>query len=421
MGALRSLAAVVLLAALVGAAPPTVARASAPPASAATGDPIREWTQLALTAVASAGAGDAGAARTYAMVDVAMYDAVNGLLPPPRRHAPAIVAPRAGASGDPAIAAAAAAHDVLAALYPAQAPAFDAALSAALADASSPGAARHGADWGRFVAARVLAARSDDGFAGSDVQPRSDEIGEFDQPWNTQPRHMAPFVIADPGGYIGSGPPALTSPEYAAAYNVVKELGDSARVDPAADATFQFWSLGAGTEQPPGAWLRVAATVSADRSLTLGETARLFALTSMAMADTVAPTYETKREHHLWRPVAAIAKAELDGNPATAPADHTWVPRGGRSGSPEYWSGHSSFSAAGATALAGFFGTDEITFDLVTGSSGGVVRHYSSFSEAAAEAGFSRVLGGLHFPFSNAAGLAAGRQIADEVLARTAR
>jgi hypothetical protein len=138
----------------------------------------------------------------------------------------------------------------------------------------------------------------------------------------------------------------------------------------------------------------------------------------MALADTVAPTYTTKVLHHFWRPTTAIRQGDTDGNPATT-ADTTWSARAGSIGSsPEHWSGHSSFSAAGATVLAGFFCDDHIPFTLVTDSSAnGIPRTYSSFSEAAAEAGRSRVVGGLHFEFSNQAGLAAGRQIGEEVLA----
>jgi hypothetical protein len=46
----------------------------------------------------------------------------------------------------------------------------------------------------------------------------------------------------------------------------------------------------------------------------------------------------------------------------------------------------------------------------------GQTRTYSSFSAAAEEAGISRIYGGLHFPFSNTDGLAAGRAIAREIL-----
>ena len=113
--------------------------------------------------------------------------------------------------------------------------------------------------------------------------------------------------------------------------------------------------------------------------------------------------------------MTAIQRAAEDGNDATLP-DSTWRARGGNSGSPEYWSGHSSFSSAAATVLADFCGTDLITFTLTTDSAHGQTRTFSSFSEAAQQAGYSRVLGGLHFSFSNTAGLVAGRQIAIEVL-----
>ena len=45
-----------------------------------------------------------------------------------------------------------------------------------------------------------------------------------------------------------------------------------------------------------------------------------------------------------------------------------------------------------------------------------MARSFSSFSAAAAEAGRSRILGGIHFEFSNQLGLSAGRAIAHEIL-----
>jgi hypothetical protein len=139
----------------------------------------------------------------------------------------------------------------------------------------------------------------------------------------------------------------------------------------------------------------------------------------MAMSDTVAPTYMTKFIYRHWRPATAIREADTDGNPLTD-ADAGWAPRAGGIGtSPEYWSGHSSFSAAGAAALAGFFCADGIAFTLATDSAApGEARSYPSFSDAAAEAGRSRVVGGIHFEFSNQEGLASGRAVAAEILAR---
>jgi hypothetical protein len=42
-----------------------------------------------------------------------------------------------------------------------------------------------------------------------------------------------------------------------------------------------------------------------------------------------------------------------------------------------------------------------------------VTRSFSSFTEAAAEAGRSRIYGGIHFEFANQNGLESGRQIAE--------
>ncbi len=77
---------------------------------------------------------------------------------------------------------------------------------------------------------------------------------------------------------MSPGSPALTSPEYAGAFNDVKHVGNRDVSDPAADATYSFWSLGGATSQPPGAWLQVASTVSKATSLPLADTVRLFAL-----------------------------------------------------------------------------------------------------------------------------------------------
>ncbi len=69
--------------------------------------------------------------------------------------------------------------------------------------------------------------------------------------------------------------------------------------------------------------------------------------------------------------------------------------------------------------LAGYFCNDAISFSLTTDSSpGSVARTYPGFSAAATEAGKSRVVGGVHFEFSNQAGLVAGRAIAQEILER---
>ena len=275
-----------------------------------------------------------------------------------------------------------------------------------------------GADWGQHVGQLVVAARADDGSTPVQTQPAGTGPGKFPSAWSgVQYRNVRPFAVADATRFVLGPPPALDSLDYAAAFAEVALLGNADIPAPDKLATFQYWSLPAGSDQPPGEWVKVALTVSADRGLSLDDAARLLALLTMTLSDTTVATVGTKFANQHWRPAQAIPQADLDGNPLTV-ADATWRPRGGNAGSPEWISGHSSYSGAAATVLAGFFCTDAIPFDLVTDSApGGQTRSYPSFSAAAAEAGRSRVFGGLHFEFSNQAGLRLGHDVAGEVLA----
>jgi hypothetical protein len=142
------------------------------------------------------------------------------------------------------------------------------------------------------------------------------------------------------------------------------------------------------------------------------------ALMSMALADTTVTTVRTKYTYRHWRPTTAIREADTDGNPLTQ-ANPAWVARAGSvGGTPEWVSGHSAYSEAAATALAGFFCSDNVRFTHVTDTApGGQARTYASFSSAAGEGGRSRLFGGQHFAFSDRAGRGIGRGIGHEVLA----
>lgn len=385
-------------------------------------NPVLTWNQATLDTVRATSASDAQAARLYAMVNVAIYDAVNGIDVADsflgRTHAlvPPDAAPRHGSR--PA-AAAAAAHAVLRALFPARAALYDAQLAADLAALGNSARTRAGRDWGRQVGGEVVAARANDGSSPAETQPAGSGPGQFRAPWTAaQFRNLVPFAIENPAVYVSPGPPPLDSAAYAAALAEVQILGSLDIPNPEGAAIATFWNSGNGTVQPPGEWMKLAITLTETRPLrfSLSNTARLFALLGMALSDAVAPTFQTKFQFHFWRPVTAIQEADTDGNPNTDP-DPAWRPRLS-AGSPEHTSGHSSFAGAGPRILSGFFCKDTIAFDLTTDSAPAGPRHYDSFSEAAAEAGRSRIFGGIHFEFSNQAGLRTGRGVANEILAR---
>jgi hypothetical protein len=387
-------------------------------------DPVRAWNELALTTVRTLRLTDAQAARLYAMVNVAMYDAVNGILTrrgkPESRYQAMVPDDTAPPLGNPAVAAAAAAHAVLtgelAGTNPSLAATYDEQLQR---DLMSGYGVTAGREWGAWVGAQVRLLRTGDGSTPNESQPGNPAPGQFRASWSgVQFRNLRPFAIASAAPYVGSGPPALDSLVYATAFAEVKVQGNAAIADASAMANYNFWSLGAGTTQPPGAWIQVALSVTAQSPLPLPEMTRLFALLSMALSDTVAPTVMTKYVYHSWRPTTAITEAHTDGNANTDP-DTSWSARAGTvGGSPEYWSGHSTFSGAGAAALAAFYCADNVPFALTTDSAApGEVRHYTSFSQAAAEAGQSRIDGGLHFRFSDLDARVAGQAIVAEIAA----
>jgi hypothetical protein len=383
---------------------------------------VSEWNQLALNAVRLKRASDADAARLYAILNVAIYDSVNGLQNgnPHQTRTPALVTESGPPDADPQAAAVSAAHTVLVALDADRTALYNDTFAADLAGLR-PGRHRDaGVGWGDHVGQLALAARADDGSTPVETQPAGTGPGVFPSAWSgVQYRNVRPFAVADPTRYVLGPPPALDSLDYAAAFAEVALLGNAAIPAPDKSATFQYWSLPAGSDQPPGEWVKVALTASKARALSLADASRLLALLTMAEADTTVATVGTKFAHQHWRPAQAIPQADVDGNPLTV-ADPTWRPRGGNAGSPEWISGHSSYSGAAATVLAGFFCADAIPFDLVTDTApGGEARSYASFSAAAAEAGRSRVFGGLHFEFSNQAGLKLGRDVSGEVLAKS--
>jgi len=384
-------------------------------------DEVRTWNEAAFTAVRATRAADADAARWYAMLNVAMYDAVNGIVGghgEPART-PALVAGPGPRDGDPLAAAVAAAHAVLVAVDPARAAAYDAQRDADLAGLRPGHRRAAGARWGDEVGRRVVQARADDGSTPVQTQPAGTGPGVFRAEWSgTQYRDVRPFAVREPGVFVPGPPPALDSVPYAAAFAEVAVLGDAAVPAPDLLETYQFWSLPAGSDQPPGEWLRIALTAGGDRRLSLGQGTRMTALVSMALADTTVVTVRTKYTYRHWRPTTAIREADTDGNPLTQ-ANPAWTARAGSvGGSPEWVSGHSSYSRAAATVLAGFFCSDTIGFSHTTDTApGGRARTYAAFSAAADEAGRSRVFGGQHFPFSDQAGQAIGRAVGHEVLA----
>ena len=321
-------------------------------------------------------------------------------------------------------------------LYPAQAATFDAAYLAELAGIPDQpkNARKEGVRWGEKVAAKILLARASDG--STNVVPYTPGSGPG--AWIPTPRPPAtpggpelpglpsllpnwpsvtPFAMTSGSQFRPPGQPALSSSNWAAEFNQTKELGSKTSATRSAEQTdiARFWADGAGTVTPPGHWNVIARDVAAQRGTTLEQNARLFALLNIAVADAAICSWDAKYAYNFWRPITAIRMADTDGNNDTE-ADSAWTPLLVTPNFPEYTSGHSTFSSAGAAILGGFFGSDAVAFTTLSDDLPGVSRSFNSFSAAAMEAGLSRIYGGIHFMSGNLDGLNAGHQVGQFVL-----
>jgi hypothetical protein len=381
-----------------GATTVATTRALGTSAHASSADPnvVIVWNQTLLTALANAGTPPPIGTRLGAIVQAAVFDAVNGIA---RRFTPIHVAPAAPRGASRAAAVIGAAHEALTALFPTQQAMLDAQLSASLASlGGSDRSVASGLAWGESVADQIVAWRAADHFSdplpvyvpGSnpgDWQPTPPGFGT--QPLFRQLAVTTPFALTSPSQFRPAGPPPLTSARYAADFNEVKAIGNAPT--PAQAATANFWANAPVT----GVWDDVADQLAQAHDLGLAADARLLARLNIALADTAIAIWDAKNHFDTWRPVTAIAHADTDGNPDTT-AQPGWTPLITTPVFQEYPSGHSGVSAAAATMLASVFGNDT----PFTATSVGVERSFASFSDAVADVNDARVFAGIHFRFA---------------------
>ncbi len=393
-------------------------------------DEVLTWNAVMQRAIATSVPPVAGVfqARLYAIMHSAMFDAVNGI---ERRYAPIHVEPNAPRVASKRAAAIQAAYTALVTLFPAQQDAFDQDLQASL-DQLSAGpsqdnsvAIARGQFWGEQVALEILAWRAGDGLNPPGAPYLgSTAVGK----WRPTPPAFAPglaptmattepFVIESPWSFRSlTGPPPLTSQEYADSVNEVQSVGSATSMTRTADQTeaARFWF---GTA--PAFWNRATATASRARNLTLSENARLFAMVTIAQADAIISCWDAKYFFELWRPITAITLADTDGNSDTV-ADPTWTPLLATPPYPEYDSGHQSVSRSSATVLIAYFG-DNLPFEGVSENFPGVTRSYANFTAAADEASMARIWAGIHFRFSMEDTQTRATQVAQYVLDHAAQ
>lgn len=367
------------------------------------------WNVNMLSTFATANVPPPAATRLGAIVQAAVFDAVNGI---EQSYTSIHVSPAAPSDASPKAAAAGAAYTALVTLFPSQKPALDADLAASVAainedDGPNPAIAQ-GLDWGATVAHQIVAWRATDGF---NATPPPYVQGSAPGDWQPTPgplvgpprfRTLAtttPFAMTSPSEFRPAGPPSLTSVRYATDLNEVKAFGsvDSTVRSAYQTETARFWQL----DTPTAMWDRVADSLAQEHHYNLSRSARLLAFVNVAEADAAIAIWDAKNRFNTWRPVTAIA-------------DPSWLPLMVTPYFQEYPSAHSGVSSAAATVLTSFFGAGA-EFTMTSNGLPGVERGFTTFSDAVAQVADARVFAGFHFRFSCVDAIGMGVLVANRV------
>jgi hypothetical protein len=390
--------------------------------AAAHADAVTDWSFYANAAIFSTGPPAHAAVLSTAMVQGAVYDAVNAIAGGYGTYLPT---PAADPTFSQDAAAATAAFRVVAALVPSQLVVLQTRYDASLAAIPDGPEKDGGIAVGEAAAAAMLAERANDGRNG----PFTFVLGTAPGEWRKSPPlflldgapwvgNVTPFLLPNAAMLRSDGPNALTSDAYAEDFDEVKSLGSLTSTTRTADQTMAaiFWQA-----QPGALYGGVMRSLSARFGLSTAENARLFAMTSLAAADGAIACWNDKSYWNFWRPIEAIREAASDGNPATE-ADPSWTPLFDPStptlpalstpGFPDHPSGHSCVSSATLNAMQEFFGTDKIAFDIVSSRFPTQPRHFERFSDALKEVIDARVWGGIHFRTADTQGAVIGKKVA---------
>lgn len=381
------------------------------------------WNKTLLVIVRTPGAQPATvhSTRSFAILHAAIYDAVNAI---DAAHEPYLVR-LTGISPDASqdAAAASAAHEVLVALYPKFQATLDAQLQQSLAAIPDGSAKAEGITVGQTVADAILALRSNDGSNAAPIpfvfaNPPAPGAYQSTPPnFPKQPQFTAwskvtPFALKSANQFRPDPPPALTSDTYTNAFNEIKSLGIAGSTSATPDQALvgRFWN---GAIQ--NYWNEITQTAALEHDLTTAQSARLFALLNLSLADGVIAFYDAKYTYDFWRPVTAIREAAIDGNAQTIP-DPNWLPEVGNTApDPSYPGAHAVLSAAASTVLRSFFRKNQFDLNVTSEVLPGTERSFESFSAASEEATLSRIFAGQHFRTDLTAGHTLGHKVADFV------
>ena len=374
-------------------------------------DKVTDWNAVASQVLLNTNRGGAQGLIDLAYVHIAIYDAVNSIGGTPYSVfavRPGNVPP--GASAEAATVEAA--YRVLINRFPTQSAYLNGQYAISLATIPDGQSKADGVAVGAEVAALFLASRAGDGWNANVTIPLGSGPGAW-VPTSANPpavqwgATMRPFGIESSSQFRADPPPALTSDEWTADYNEVKQVGsiNSPHRTPEQTTLARFF-LAPGAPQLASAIRQLAQ----DRGLTLSENARLFALVYVSGGDASIAGMESKYYYQLWRPITAIRNGDTDGNSNTE-ADPTWSPLTATPNHPEYPSAHAFGTGAVTEALRQFFGTRKLTITL-SSSTTGTSMTFENIDELTKAVDEARIFAGFHYRTACVRGGVLGMKVA---------
>ncbi|HEY7300820.1 MAG TPA: vanadium-dependent haloperoxidase [Xanthobacteraceae bacterium] len=373
---------------------------------------ITDWNETTVTLVTPRMA-PAAAHRVLAIVQTAMFDAVNSI---ERRYQPYLVQLPAASTASKEAAAAAAAGTVLASLIPHAEIQIKGLLTSYLASIPDGAAKSDGIRLGETVAAKHLATRLHDGSDAADSYRYRTKPGVYvptpivgSSTWPD----VKPFALTGPSQFRPLPPVSLQSEQWAADYNEIKDLGSktSSRRSERQTEDARFWLM-----TGPQATEPVVRQLAEAKQMSVIDSARFMALTAVSGADAAIAVFDAKYHYEFWRPITAIRNGDQDDNPATD-RDPTWQPIDTTPMHPEYPCAHCIITGAVASAIEAALGTAEIPEVAMTSPTApGVTHRWTNIQAYNDEISHARIWAGFHYRFSTHVGQEMGRKIGQYVV-----
>lgn len=216
-----------------------------------------------------------------------------------------------------------------------------------------------------------------------------------------------PFLAADTTfALFNSAPPPFDTVPGSACYDgAMLVYQTSLNLSTTDTLTARYWADGVVT--PPSHMMSMMEQMMRREGMDLAFAARGYAMLGMSTADAFVACWRWKYLFNWNRPRNFIGDHISPG----------WTSLITTPPFPECSSGHSSGSGAWAAVMNELFGSQMAFVDSTHGAAFGGPRTYTDFDSAAAEAAYSRLLGGIHYDYSNSGGLANGTLIAQNIIA----